>query len=288
MSITMIQFFAAVLSLTVIGGLFGFILSVAQKKLHVEKDPRVEEIFEILPGANCGACGCPGCMAYAEKIVNNNMDTNLCPVGGPETANKVADAMGKVSGNVVRKISRVHCQGGKFNARNKFKYEGPQTCAGAQLIDGGYRVCSYGCLGLGDCADICPFGAIHIDERKLPVVDLDKCTGCGKCEEVCPRNVISLVPRGKDVYVMCRNREKGPLMKQGCSAGCIGCKLCETKACKIVFQNNTDVESAIKVDNFIAEIDYSVCIDCGKCASVCPQKVIFYPEKTDSGILEKE
>lgn len=272
---------ASVVSLSAIGAIFGLVLSIAKKKLHVEKDPRVEEINDLLPGANCGACGFPGCAAYAEKIVLENYDTNLCPVGGAETANKVAEIMGKATGNVERKIARVHCQGGLINARNKFIYQGPHTCAAAQQIDQGYRVCPYGCLGLGDCADVCPFGAIHISEAGLPVVDPDKCTGCGKCADICPRGVISLAPRESKVYVMCRNLEKGPVVKKGCSAGCIGCKLCEIKACKNVFADNPDVTSAIKVDNFLASIDYSVCINCGKCAEICPQNVIFFPKEGD-------
>ena len=271
---------ASIISLTVVGAVFGLILSVAQKKLYVEKDPRVEDIIDILPGANCGACGFPGCGAYAEKIVNDNYDTNLCPVGGADAANKIADVMGKVSGNVERKIAKVHCKGGTLNERNKFKYQGPKTCAAAQQIDSGYRVCPYGCLGLGDCEDICPFGAINIDESGLPQIDLHKCTGCGKCLDICPRNVLSLAPRESEVYVMCRNLEKGPIVKKGCSAGCIGCKLCE-RACKKVFESNPEIESAIKVDNFLASIDYSICLNCGECAKVCPQKVIFYPEKDD-------
>lgn len=277
MSEKMIVILASVISLTMVGAVFGLILSIAKKKLHVEKDPRIEEVNDLLPGANCGACGFPGCAAYAEKIVNDNYDTNLCPVGGAETANKVADVMGKVTGNVERKIARVHCQGGTINARNKFKYEGPQTCAAAQQIDSGYRVCPYGCLGLGDCADICPFGAIHINKGGLPQIDPEKCTGCGKCEEICPRNVISLAPRDSKVYVMCRNKERGPVVKKGCAVGCIGCKLCEVKACKNVFSDNDSIDSAIRVDNFLAEIDYTKCLNCGECANICPQNVIFFP-----------
>lgn len=288
---TLFPSLAAVFSLSILGVLFGLILSVAKIKLHVERDPRIEMLADILPGANCGACGLPGCSAYATKIVEEKFDINMCPVGGNEVAEKIAKVMGVEStGTGAALIARVHCQGGIGDTISKFAYEGPRTCAAAQGVMGGFKVCSYGCLGLGDCVTSCPFDAIHMGEKGLPVVDKEKCVGCGKCVAACPRNIISLVPQKIRVHVACKNQEKGPVMKKGCAVGCIGCKLCE-KACKEVqvkpqMKKNpnldpADVIPAITVNNFIATIDYNLCINCLKCVQVCPVPVIEPVEKSN-------
>jgi len=267
----------AVSAITALGAFFGLVLSIAKIKLHVQRDPRIEEILTALPGANCGACGFPGCGGYASKIVEENADITLCPAGGSECVAKIACIMGVEAGSMVKKIARIHCNGGTVNAKDKFTYNGPISCAGAAQINSGFKMCEFGCLGMGDCIEACPFYAITIDERRIPIVDKDKCTGCGKCVSACPRKVISLEPANIDVYVMCRNLEKGPVTKQGCTAGCIGCQLCVNKACKLVFADNPLVESAIKVTNFLAVVDSSICTNCGKCGQICPQKVITLP-----------
>lgn len=265
---------SAVLSLTVIGIIFGLILSVAKLKLKVEKDPRIEVLIELLPGANCGACGFPGCAGYARKIVEGEAEINLCPAGGPEVINQIAGIMDveAVEGGVSLK-AYVHCQGGNAETTKRFIYEGPKECGAANNFMGGLRVCPYGCLGFGDCLNSCQFDAIYMNENDIPVIDFGKCTGCGNCVEACPRDIISLVPDNFSVYVRCKNKEKTPVMKKGCSVGCIGCKRCE-KVCKENFEDNLDVETAIKVDNFLATIDYEICTNCYKCAEVCPVPVI--------------
>ena len=266
---------SAILSLTAIGAVFGLILSVAKVKLKVDKDPRIELILDALPGANCGACGQPGCSGYASKVVLDGVDINLCPVGGDEVIHKLAGIMGLEAtegGPVVK--ARVHCQGGRLNTTNNFIYNGPKDCSASNNLMGGFLGCSYGCLGFGNCAKVCPFDAIVMSDNDLPVVDLEKCTGCGNCVTACPRDIISLIPENFDVWVGCMNREKGSEMKKGCSVGCIGCKMCVNKACKEVFEDNPDVESAITVDSFIASINYDVCTNCYKCAEVCPVPVI--------------
>ncbi len=229
-----VKLFPAIITLTTIGAVFGLILSVAKKKLHVEKDPRIEQIIEALPGANCGACGLPGCSGYATKIVDEDMEITLCPVGGADLVSALAEIMGvEAEGGGVPLKARVHCHGGNAESIKKFEYEGPHNCSASENLMGGDRVCSYGCLGRGECVDVCPFDAMYMNKNGLPEVILDKCTGCGKCVQACPRDIISLIPENFDVYVMCKNEERGALMKKGCSVGCTGCKLCE-KACKEV------------------------------------------------------
>jgi len=278
---------AAVLSLTLIGAVFGLILSISKIKLKVDKDPRIEKLVDILPGANCGACGLPGCSAYATKIVEEKISINLCPVGGDDVAKNVAEVMGMEAEEAgIPLIARVHCHGGLKNTTLKFIYNGPKECSAADDLMSGFRVCEYGCLGLGDCERSCLFDAIYIGDNDLPIVDLENCVGCGKCVEACPRGIISLVPENFNVYVMCRNMEKAPVMKKGCSVGCIGCKRCE-KACKEVFADNSEIETAIVVDNFLAVIDFDKCTNCLVCAEECPVPVI-YPLEMSKKQKERE
>jgi len=271
---------AAVVSLSLVGIIFGIILSAAKIKLHVEKDERIALVEDALPGANCGACGLPGCAAYATKIVEYDLDITLCPVGGSETVDNVAKIMGiEADGSGVPMIARLHCQGGLAETINKFEYNGPKSCTASNKLMDGHKVCSYGCLGFGDCERVCPFDAIHVMDNGLPVVDWDACTGCNKCVEVCPREILTLAPVTHEVNVMCMNKEKAPTMKKGCTVGCIGCKLCE-KACKKVHEENPAVESSIVVESFCATIDYDTCTNCMDCVVVCPVPVINPIEKS--------
>jgi Na+-translocating ferredoxin:NAD+ oxidoreductase RNF subunit RnfB len=234
-------------------------------------------VLNALPGANCGACGYPGCNGYATRIVTDGIEITLCPVGGESSVNRIAEIMGIDSSSAAGPvIARVHCQGGISETVRRFNYVGPSSCAAAQDVMGGFKVCEFGCLGYGDCRAACPFDAIQMSGNDLPVINWDKCTGCGKCVTACPRNIISLVPEKLDMHVICRNTQKAPQMLKGCSVGCIACQLC-VKACKEVFKDNPEIETAIQVIDFLAVIDYDLCINCGKCAEACKkQKVISF------------
>ncbi len=269
---------SSILCITSIGAIFGLILSVAKIKLKVEVDPRYEEILEILPGANCGACSYPGCSGYAMKIVEEGLAISLCPVCDDEAKCKIGDIMGIEAESTKPRVAAVHCQGDYDSTKMAFIYDGPKSCAAAMMINDGFKVCSYGCLNLGDCEAACPFDAIYISDKGLPVVNRDKCTGCGKCVDTCPRSIISLIDEDFDAYVMCKNEQKAKAMKLGCSVGCIGCKKC-VKTCKEVFKDNPDIETAIDVNNFNASIDYNLCTNCGKCAEDCPQNVISFEKQ---------
>ncbi len=259
---------AAMAALAAVGVCFGLVLSVAKIKLQVVKDPRIDLVIDALPGANCGACGFPGCAAYAEKIVAEGLDFSLCPVGGSETVS----AIGKIlsAGEVKApepEIAKVHCRGGLANSFDRFIYSGPLSCTAAHAVSGGYKSCEYACLGFGDCVDSCQFAAIEMNDNRIPEVFPDKCVGCGSCAFACPRGVITMAPARTGVTVMCRNTDRVPVMKKACSVGCTGCRLCE-KNCPY---------DAIHVENFRAVIDYSKCTDCGKCSEVCPFGVITPP-----------
>jgi len=247
------------------GLIFGAGLAYASKKFAVETDPKVELVREVLPGANCGGCGFPGCDGYAASVAAGNAPVNACPVGGGPLAQKIADIMGLEVESSERKIARVLCQGDHEHCREKYVYQGIQDCVAASMLDGGSKSCQYGCLGLGTCVKACPFDAIHITEGKIAVVDASKCTGCKKCVAACPKNLIEMVPESRKVKVMCKSTDKAKAVREKCSIGCIGCRLC-VKACQfdaIIFEDN------------LARIDYDKCTNCGKCAEKCPTKAIY-------------
>ena len=209
-----------------LGFLFGVSLAVASRVFLVQRDPRVEEIEKILPGANCGACGAPGCSGFAEGVVEGRYPVNGCVPGGAEVAKLVAEIMGTEAGEVVPKVAVVRCRGGRDNAVNRAEYQGIKDCRAAVLIDNGAKGCIYGCLGLGTCVEACPFDAMFMGDEGLPVVNEDLCTGCGECVRVCPRGIMELIPRDQKVYIACVSKDFGKAVKAVCKVGCIGCGIC--------------------------------------------------------------
>ena len=254
-----------------LGLLFGVLLSVASNVFAVEVDPKVEAVRAALPGANCGACGFPGCEGLANAIAEGKAPVTACPVGGSPVAEAIADIMGVNAANVDRQVATVLCQGDCEKAKEKFIYEGIQDCRAANIVQGGSKSCSYGCLGCGTCKDVCEFDAIEI-VNGIAIIDKDKCTSCMKCIEVCPKSIIELVPYEKEYIVKCMSKDSGKEVRGKCTVGCIGCQIC-VKNCPV---------EAIGFENNLAKIDYSVCINCGICAKKCPTKAI-HP-----GLLEKE
>ncbi|HHY45671.1 MAG TPA: RnfABCDGE type electron transport complex subunit B [Firmicutes bacterium] len=258
-----------------LGALFGVALALAAKKFAVEQDPRFEKIVEVLPGANCGGCGYPGCSGLAEAISKGSAPVDACPVGGAAVAAKVATIMGQepVKG-YVRKVARVMCGGDRANASTRFLYSGLNDCKAAGLVAGGPKACTYGCLGLGSCVRACPFDAMRMGDNGLPIVDEEKCTGCGKCVAACPRNLIVLVPDSSKVNVYCKSEARGAQVRKVCKVGCIGCGLC-VKVCP---------NSAIVLENNLASILPEKCDACGRCVEKCPTKcIIMKGEGASSG-----
>lgn len=259
----------AVAVLGAIGAIFAVVLYFVAQKFKVVEDPLIDEIAEVLPGANCGGCGMAGCRAMAEAFAKQgNMDGLKCPAGGDEVAKKVAALLGCEPAESEPMVAVVRCNGSCSNAAAKTHYDGLRDCAYANSLYAGESGCAFGCLGLGSCAAACSFGGIKINpETGLPEIDYNMCTGCGSCAKACPRGVIQLRPRGKNnrrVYVACMNKEKGGEARKACSAACIGCGKCE-KSCPF---------GAIKVENNLAYIDFTLCKSCGKCAKECPTGAI--------------
>ncbi len=256
----------AALALAGIGLLVGLMLSTAARRFHVDVDERVERILEVLPGANCGACGNPSCFGAAEAIAAERIPVTACVAGGQDVAAGVASVMGADSPEVERVVSVRHCGGGT-NAKRKFAYSGVDSCNAVARLGGGDLMCPAGCFGYGDCVKECPFDAMSMDERGLPVIDLAKCTGCGICIAECPRSktgLLELITDEGAVAVRCASHDKPKDRKAYCSMCCIACKKCE-KACPA---------DAIHVIDLNAVVDYGKCTACGQCVAVCPQNCI--------------
>lgn len=302
----------SIFSIAALGALFGGGLAFASKKFYVKVDPRVEEITEILPGANCGACGKPGgCTGFATALVVGEVDPAGCIPGGADVADKLASIMGVTVEAKEPMVAVVRCAGGHEEAKDKFRYFGIKTCKAAAQVSGGQKACQYGCLGFGDCVTACNFDAIHIGEKGLPVVDDEKCTGCGLCVKACPKNIMDLIPITAQIYLACSSQDRGKAVKEVCSVGCNGCGLCA--------KPKITPSGAIKMDGFLPVVDYSVednlivakykcptnsfidkvkyrtrfnidskCDSCGECVKVCPVKKCITGEEGERYRIDQE
>ena len=252
------------LSMGIIAGFVGLVLAVVSKKYAVQIDPRVEEIQSALPGVNCGACGFPGCSVYAEAIVNNSADVNLCAPGSSKVASRIAEIIGVQAVFSEPHFATIACHGD--GVQERFRYEGVRTCKAASVsgLAGSFQDCSYGCLGLGSCVDVCSFGAIKIGADGLPCINELICTGCKKCMIACPRGLLRVDAESRVIFIRCSNLDKGAAAMKACSHACISCGKC-VRECEF---------DAVHVINNIARIDYDKCKYCGKCVDVCPKHCI--------------
>lgn len=254
----------AVIALAALALLLAFGLAMAARVFAVATDPRAERIEEALPGANCGACGLPGCSELARRIAEGKADIDACPVGGEAVARAVARIMGReFAGGSERQVALVLCNGADQVAARRFFYNGIYDCASAQLVFGGDKACTYGCLGFGTCAAVCPFGAIDMVEGMLARVDPDRCTGCTKCVSACPRSIIKMVPASRRLHILCSSHDKGAAAKRTCAVACIACQKCVKAA----------PEGAIAMDNFLAVVNYGIEIP-DEVAAECPMSTI--------------
>lgn len=253
----------SILLVSGIGLLAGIILAVASTIMAVPKDETVEALEEALPGANCGACGYSGCSGYAEALSKGEAETGLCSPGGQEVANQCAEIMGVEAGAVALKTALVRCMGSYDNTSDKMVYDGLHSCAAAELLSGGVTTCRYGCMGLGDCAAVCDYGAVSICNG-VAKINPDLCTGCSKCVKACPKSLIKFVEKKVQAVVRCSSCDKAPVVMKACKVGCIGCKKCE-RICKY---------DAIHVKDFCAYVDAEKCTACGECVDACPRHII--------------
>ena len=249
----------AILLLAGLGLIAGLVLAVASAVMAVPRDEKAEALRDVLPGANCGACGYSGCDGYAKAMANEGAPVGLCSPGGAAVAEATAKLLGVESGGVETRTALVRCGGCEGVTSRKMDYQGLDSCRAANQLYGGDWQCQYGCLGHGDCKKACEYGAITI-ENGLARVDPSLCRGCGLCVKVCPKDLIALVPGQVRGVVRCSSHDKGALVRKICSKGCIGCMKC-TKVCQY---------DAIHVENSLAAIDGEKCVGCGACAKACP------------------
>lgn len=258
------MFLTPVLIVAGLGLLAGLGLSVASVLMAVPVNETAEKIREVLPGANCGACGYSGCDAYAKALAEGAKVLTLCAPGGGDTAKAIGAVLGVEAGAVKVKSAVVRCRGNCDNTQHTYDYDGIESCRMASQLLGGPGACKDGCIGLGDCVSVCEHGALKVCNG-IAVVDQSLCKSCRKCVNVCPKGLIDVVDVSEPKsYVYCMNQEKGALTRKQCTAGCIGCMKCK-KVCE---------SGAVTVANNLASIDITRCTNCGKCAGQCPNHCI--------------
>lgn len=260
---------SSVLTLLGLGLVAATVLAVASRVFYVEEDPRVEAVVDALPGANCGGCGYAGCEGYAIAVVNDPaIAANLCVAGGAETSIAVGELTGKTVTASEPLLSFRRCDKVAGNVGLRYEYQGMPSCAAATLLTGGVDVCSWSCLGYGDCVQVCPFDAMTVENRMVRV-NAKKCTGCGLCIKACPRNSLELIPNRARVAVFCATREKLREVMDICETGCINCGKC-IKSCPA---------HAVSSINDRIEIDQKRCLaygpECAEaCVDACPRNIM--------------
>ena len=264
----------AIIALGAIGLIAALLLYFASRKFAVHEDERIVQVSAVLPQANCGGCGFPGCAGFAGACVKatdekRSLEGLLCPVGGQPVMEQVAGILGMTVEAAAPKVAVVRCNGSCENRPRLVSYDGAKSCKIEQMIGMGDTGCSYGCYGCGDCVASCQFGAIHINpETLLPEVDEEKCTACGACAKACPRQIIEIRlkgPKNRRMVVLCNNKDKGAIANKWCKASCIGCGKC-VKVC--------DKFEAITLTKNLAYIDAEKCKLCRKCEEACPKGAI--------------
>ncbi len=223
------------------------LLAIANRRLFVFEDPRIDEVEELLPHANCGACGTPGCRPFAEALVAKEVDPGLCTVNAADMNQAIADFLGVEVSHHEQLVARLACAGGSHVAHTRANYEGLKTCRAAALVSGGGKGCTWACLGLEDCAHVCDFAAISFNKFSLPVVDADLCTACGDCVTECPKNLFSLQPVSHKLWVACSNKDNMDESETHCDVACNACSRCVSDA----------PEGLITIQKNLASINYN-------------------------------
>jgi Na+-translocating ferredoxin:NAD+ oxidoreductase RNF subunit RnfB len=223
------MFHAVLLSVEILAGVglvFAAFIALAYWKLRVWEDPRIDIVTSMLPGANCGACGFPGCRGFAEQVVAGKAKPAGCNVIDEGGAASIASYLGVDAGESNKRVARLLCAGGTNVAVLQADYRGLTSCGAAAAVAGGGKGCAWGCLGFGDCAVSCTFGAIKMNKYGLPVVDVVACTACGDCVAACPKNLFEIIPLDQKLIVQCRSMIEGDEVLASCTVACTACGKC--------------------------------------------------------------
>jgi len=263
------------LFMTGLGVSLAVLLSAANKKLYVYEDPRIDEVEALLPRNNCGACGTAGCRAFAEAAIRGEIAPGQCTVCTPAQAQTIASLLAVTVGEQEKRVARIACAGGRQVAINRAHYAGLESCRAAHLVAGGGKGCAWGCLGFGDCVDVCDFDAIHMDPFQLPVVHDARCIACNDCVEVCPKNLISLQNESHKLWVACSNRDFGAEAEAQCEVICNACGRCVADA----------PAGLISINENLAVIDYTINARATRDAiERCPTGAIVWMESGEKAI----
>ncbi len=262
-----------VTAVAALGGLTAALASMlvlANRRLHVAEDPRIDIVEDLLPHANCGACGQPGCRPFAEALVRGDAQPGECTVSPKSGQERIAGFLGVEVGDVEKRVARLACAGAANVSRSHARYDGPMTCRDATLVSGGGKGCFWGCLGLADCFEACDFDAIHMNEHALPVVDEGKCTACADCVDACPKDLFSIQPANHRLWVACSSLEKGDELVEDCEVACTACGRCAMDAPELIVMR----------DN-LAVIDYGRPHDTHVPIQRCPTGAIVWLDPTE-------
>lgn len=266
----------AIAFMAILGLLLAGILALANSRLYVYEDPRIDDVEAMLPSANCGSCGTAGCRAFAEKLVSGELQPGLCTVNSKDGNQRIANFLGIELGGQEKRVARLACAGGSNVARRHASYVGLGSCRAAAAVGGAGKGCTWGCLGLGDCARVCEFDALAMNLHDLPEVNAERCTACGDCVEICPRDLFSLHPVSHRLWVACKSIENGEQAEADCQVICTGCGRCSADA----------PEGLITIRDDLAVIDYGKNALASRIAiERCPTGAIVWLDDATGGAL---
>ncbi len=150
-----------------LAGLWGIILSLLHHFFPKQVDPVVAAVDKLLPQIQCGQCGYPGCLPYAQALINDNAAINLCPPGGERVVKLLAQ--------------QLH--------REVVPLKASFDTARVAFID------EDNCIGCTKCIAACPVDAILGATKQMHTILYDICTGCELCIAPCPTDCITMVAK---------------------------------------------------------------------------------------------
>lgn len=244
--------------------LLAALLALVNRRFFVVEDGRISRVEAMLPHTNCGACGYPGCRAFAEALVRHEVLPGQCNVSSLAAKQRIAAFLHVATGSTAKLVARLACAGGNNVSRPRANYVGLPSCQAATQVSGGPKVCNWGCLGFGDCETACHFDAIRMDVHRLPHVSEEKCTACGDCVKTCPKDLFTLEPISHRLWVACKNEESGDDLLASCEVACTACGRCAMDA----------PEGLITMRDNLPHIDYTLPHDTEAPIQRCPTGAI--------------